>query len=207
MIEFLSHRPVRPLDKQEAADVVVREHYLHRRPPMSYAFGLYDLCGDLVGVCTFGSPPSRELQKSVCPEAPHKVLELNRLWVADYMPRNTESYFVRSCLKLLPAFIIVSYADTKEGHAGFIYRAASFNYSGWTDMDRKTPRYDYHVEGRHSRDAFRGDETYTRIMRQPKVKYWTVTGNPKRRRELRRLCAWPALDWKTNPPPAINDAV
>lgn len=182
--------------------MVIEKHYLHRRPPMSFAFGLYDGLGDLVGVCTFGTPPSRQLQISVCPTDPSSVIELNRLWVSDECERNAESFFVAACLKLLPARIVVSYADTKESHFGYIYRALSFRYAGWTDMDRKTPRYDYHVEGKHSREAFRGETIeYERIQRRPKVKYWTVTGNKREKRDLARLVEWDDRCWKYDVPP------
>lgn len=199
---ILSANPVRPLCKRAAADLVIQRHYLHRRPPISYAFGLYDHLGDLVGVCTFGTPPSRHLQISACPSDPAKVIELNRLWVDDLCERNTESFFIARCLKLLPPFIVVSYADTKEQHFGYVYRAANFKYAGWTDMERKTPRYDYHVEGKHSRDAFRGEKVeYTRVQRKPKVRYWTVTGNKRDRRDLARLCEWDDRKWAHDVPP------
>lgn len=198
---MFSGNPVRPIDKRVAAALVIERHYLHRRPPISFAYGLFDHLGDLVGVCTFGTPPSRHLQKSACPSDPAKVIELNRLWVSDDCERNSESFFVSKCLKLLPSFIVVSYADTKEGHFGYIYRAANFFYAGWTDMERKTPRYDYHVPGKHSRDAFRGEAEYTRIQRKPKVRYWTTTGNRKERRDLIKLCEWDIRKWDHDVPP------
>lgn len=199
---IFSANPVRAIDKRTAAKVVVENHYLHRRPPISFAFGLFDHLGDLVGVCTFGTPPSRHLQKSACPTDPDKVIELNRLWVSDDCERNSESFFVSRCLKSLPPLIVVSYADTKEEHFGYVYRALNFRYGGWTDMERKTPRYDYHVDGKHSRDAFRGDKVqYTRIQRLPKVRYWTVTGDKRERRDLERLCEWDDRSWKYDVPP------
>ena len=116
------------------------------------------------------------------------------------MPRNTESWFVARALALLPPKIVLSYADTAAGHMGYIYRASNFHYAGWTDMERKTPRFDYIAPGKHSRDAFRNGFT-ARVRRKPKVKYWTVTGNRRERKRLEAQCLWPKLDWKTNPPP------
>lgn len=194
---------VEPLDPRTAAEIVVREHYLHRRPPISFAYALVDERG-VVGCCIFGVPASRHLQKSACPTEPDNVIELNRLWVDDRMPRNTETWFVARVLALLPPRIVVSYADTAEGHAGYVYRAANFNYAGWTDMERKTPRFDYVVPQGHSRDAFRSGKMRAdviRVRRKPKVKYWTVTGDRRERRTLIRLCGWPRLSWKETPPP------
>lgn len=192
---------VTTIERQIAQETVVREHYLHRRTSVSYAMGLWD--GDeLVGVVTFGTPPSRHLQISACRTNPELVVELNRLWVDDRMPRNTESWFIARALKLLPPLIVVSYADTKFGHWGHMYRAANFFYAGYTDMERKTPRYDYipWVEGKHTRDAFRNGYA-KRVRRLPKAKYWTVTGDRRDKKRLMALATWPLLDWHEVPTP------
>ena len=185
----------RSIDKKMASDVVVREHYLHRKPPISYAFGMFE-GDDVVGVLTIGSPASHELRKGACPENPLLVYELNRLWVDDSMPKNSETQFVAAALKKMPPFIIVSYADTAFGHVGYVYRAGNWNYAGWTDMDRKTPRFDYiPVAGGHSRNAFRGGYI-EKVRRQPKHKYWITTGNHSERRVLAKMCGWPRMPWK-----------
>lgn len=192
---------VEPIAKQVANDAVVKHHYLHRRPSNSYSFGLFDN-GELVGVCIFGAPASRHLQVGVCPSGPDLVLELKRLWVSDGCPTNSESFFVSRALKALPARLVVSYADTRQGHDGIIYRALNFHYAGWTDMDRKTARYDYLPEdGSHSRNAFRGSGKYRRVRRKPKARYWIATGNRRERRDLEALCAWPRLSWREHPVP------
>ncbi|MFD6035739.1 hypothetical protein ACFWHF_14530 [Streptomyces griseoincarnatus] len=194
---------VSPIPSNLARQVAETEHYLHRKPPVSYAYGLHD-GGELVGIVTFGIPASRQLQQSVCPTNPDLVLELNRLWVADRMPTNTESWFVSRALRMLPARIVVSYADTAYGHHGGVYRALTFRYAGWTDMDRKTPRFDYvSASGGHSRDAYRNGWTH-RVPRKPKVKYWTTTGTRRDKQRLAALCGWSSLDWKQTPPPACN---
>lgn len=193
---------VATLDSKTAARLVVAKHYLHRRPPISHAFGLY-VRGALMGVVTYGVPASRHLQMSACPSDPGKVIELNRLWLDDELGPNSESWFVARTLRMLPPRIVVSYADPLFGHMGYIYRALNFRYAGWTDMDRKTPRYDYipHDPSQHTREAFRTGYAYKR-RRVAKVKYWIATGNKADRRHLITLCGWPSHDWKTLPPPA-----
>lgn len=190
------------LSSQAAARLVVAEHYLHRRPPISHAFGLYRRA-TLMGVVTYGTPASRHLQKSACPSDPGLVLELNRLWLHDELPSNSESWFVSRTLKLLPPRIVVSYADPLQGHYGYVYRALNFRYAGWTDMERKTPRYDYIPldATQHTREAFRSGYAY-KVRRVAKVKYWTVTGNRRDRRDLLQRAAWPSLDWRVMPPPS-----
>lgn len=193
------------LSSHTAGRVVAARHYLRRQPPISHAFGLW-LGGNIVGVITFGVPASRHLMMSACPENPDAVLELNRLWCDDALPRNTESAFIAKALGSLPAAIVVSYADTSEGHVGYVYRASNFRYAGWTDMDRRTPRFDYVVPGKHSRDAMRCG-SFTRVRRLPKVKYWTVTGPTRRdRNRMLKMAAWPSLSWKDQPPP-LRDKV
>lgn len=198
---------VERIESKVAARLVVENHYLHRRPPISHAYGLY-YRGKIVGVCTYGTPASRHLQMGACPSEPSNVIELNRLWVHDKMPKNTESWFVSRTLSQLPPKIVVSYADTRQQHYGYIYRALNFNYAGWTDMERKTPRYDYipHDPTQHTREAFRGGYSH-RVRRKPKVKYWTVTGNKRERRDLKRLSGWPVLDWKVTPPPMLIENI
>jgi hypothetical protein len=184
-----------------AREVAEREHYMHRKPQVSFAFGLFreDV---LVGICVFGIPASRHLQIGVCPSEPNQVLELNRLWVSDEMPRNSESWFVSRCLAQLPPYIIVSYSDTIQGHMGYVYRALNFHYAGWTDMERKTARLDYTPADPavHTRDAYRHGWDHI-VRRKPKVKYWIVTGNRTDRKRLERLCGWPKMSWKEDPPP------
>lgn len=195
---------VHPITAVEAAQIVVAHHYLHRRPPISFAWGWFR-DGELLGAVTYGVPASRHLQRSACPSDPDLVLELNRLWVHDCEPRNTESRFVSATLRQLPPRVVVSYADTAHGHVGYIYRALSWRYAGWTDMDRKTPRFDYlPISGGHTRDAFRNGWSET-LRRKPKVKYWTTTGTPSQRRVLAVRCGWPSLDWRTTPPPLDGD--
>lgn len=195
---------IREIRKTDANAIVIEKHYLHRKTSITIALGLFQesVC---VGIITFGTPPSRHLQISACPSDPSSVIELNRLWVADEMPRNTESWFIAQALRMLPPLIVVSYADTAAGHAGYVYRAANFFYAGWTDMERKTPRFDYVTPGKHSRQSFRkggNGHDSEKVRRRPKVKYWTITGNARDRKRLGRLVGWPKLDWRVQPPPS-----
>ena len=196
MIESVT---VRPVSSKKASQLVVDNHYLHRRPPISYAFEMVGAEGK--SIVTFGTPPSRHAQKSVSPSDPSLAIELNRLWLADELPRNTASRFVAAAMRQLPPLIVFSYADTTEGHFGFVYRALNFHYAGWTDMDRRMARYDYIPEvGGHTREAFRSGYK-AKVRRRPKVKYWLPTGTRSQRAQLRKSSGWPILDWGVLPPP------
>ena len=191
------------LESSLAREIAKNEHYLHRPPQVKRAFGLVK-DGYIVGIITYGTPASRHLQIGASPDDPSLVIELNRMWVSDEMPRNTESKFISSTLKKLGRYIVVSYADTSVGHTGTVYRAANFHYAGWTDMDRKTPRYDYiPVNGGHSRNATRenGGGVALKVRRKPKVKYWTVAGSKTDKKALNSKMKWPILDYSESPPP------
>lgn len=58
--------------------------------------------------------------------------ELIRLWVHPDAPQNTASYVVAKSLKLLPqeVSLVVSFADSGQGHAGYVYQALNFYYCG-----------------------------------------------------------------------------
>jgi hypothetical protein len=205
MTEFdASFYTVKAISKKDANETVIKHHYLHRRPSNSHSFGLISKQDRLDGVVVFGVPASRHAQKSCWPENPNGVLELTRLWVDDRVGRNAESYLVANSLAQLDPRIIISYADTRHGHTGVVYRALNFKYAGWTDMERKTPRLDYIVpDNGHTRDAFRnGVASYTHtVRRKPKAKYWITTGTKRDRRYLESICKWPSLDWREHPVP------
>jgi hypothetical protein len=58
--------------------------------------------------------------------------ELIRLWVHPDAPKNTASFVVGRSLKMLPPEVglVVSFADSGQGHAGYIYQALNFYYLG-----------------------------------------------------------------------------
>lgn len=122
---------VRTLPFEQAKPWFLLKHYAHRCPSVSYAFGYY-VDGILMGVVSYGTPASSTLLKGVCgAEHANKVLELNRLIIEDGAPKNSASFLVARSLKMLPKpSIIVSYADTAQGHIGYVYQACNFLYTG-----------------------------------------------------------------------------
>lgn len=131
---------VREIPYRLAMDVIVKNHYLHRECPCSIAFGLFvDSKNNhglidsnkLVGVIVFGKPSSYTLCNGICgKDESSNVIEFNRLWVNDSMPKNTESFFVSKAIKKCPYQIIVSFADSEQGHIGYIYQATNWIYTG-----------------------------------------------------------------------------
>lgn len=58
-------------------------------------------------------------------------MEFNRLCVDEGLGTNILSFFTAKCLKMIDGpKIIVSYADTDQGHIGYIYQATNWVYTG-----------------------------------------------------------------------------
>jgi len=124
---------VRQIPREQVRNWLLRKHYAHRIPSISYAFGLYNNESILQGVCTVGYPPNYEYNEGRCIFHQYRVLtlELNRLVVNEGLPPNSLSYFVAQTLKLLPhPCCIVSYSDPNQGHHGYIYQSTNWIYTG-----------------------------------------------------------------------------
>lgn len=178
----------------EARALIKEHHYLHRVGPISHAFGLYDDQDQVGGIVTFGSPTSNRIVRSVT-DAEVTVLELNRLLIGDEAPFGAGSWFLSRALRMLPAAIVVSYADNDiqdrwgHSHDGGVYRACSFNYSGTSK-----PATEYRLPG-SSRNVGKHTEGSEPHRVSPKSRYWTVTGTAKQKRQLRSAMRWPVLPY------------
>lgn len=165
---------VQSIKSSETYDWLLNKHYAKRVPSISWAFGLFEN-NILQGVCTFGKPASHSLCIGVCGiENSEKVYELNRLVVNDECPKNTASYFVSNCLKMLPNdLVLVSYADTEMNHVGKVYQATNWVYTGATKE-----RTDIGTDlGSHSRHYDKNiDYSKNRVFRSSKHRYVYFTG-------------------------------
>lgn len=174
---------------KEAEPWLLARHYAKRMCPISFAFGAYrDTV--LVGVVTYGTPASPHLCRGICgDEWADKVLELNRLCCEN--TANLASVLVGRSLRQLPKpSVVVSYADTAQGHVGYIYQATNFIYTGQTDSDRKTPRGDRVSGIGHSRHDGRMadgtvDKSLSIVRRLPKHRYVFLCGTSKQRVQIR----------------------
>lgn len=166
---------VKTIKSFETYDWLLNKHYARRIPSISWAFGLYDTNGILQGVCTFGKPASPSLCDGICgKEYSSKVYELNRLAINDNAPKNTASFFISKCLKMLPKdLVIVSYADKDMNHIGKVYQATNWAYTGAT-----TQRTDIGSEdGTHSRHYDKSiNYAENRKHRSSKHRYVFFTG-------------------------------
>ena len=135
---------IKPVLSSECYEWFLKKHYARRLPNINCAFGLYDNLNLLQGVCSFGKPMSHTLVSgAVNGLYQDNFLELNRLVINEGLEKNVLSFFVSSCLNRLPKpSVVVSYADTSQGHHGFIYQATNWIYTG---LSAKRP--DYKIKG------------------------------------------------------------
>lgn len=168
---------VLPIKNEETYPWLLEKHYAKRIPSISFAFGLYKN-NQLFGVVTFGMPASNSLCEGVCGvKNKHLVLELNRLCLQENT-KNEASFLVSNAIKLLPKpKVIVSYADTAQGHIGYVYQATNFLFTGTTkertDMDAG--------EGKHSRH---GTDPSIRKFRSAKHRYIFIHGSKTQKNKL-----------------------
>lgn len=175
---------VLPIQNYEAAPWIMEKHYAKRLPSVSFAFGAYRQ-GELIGVVTYGVPASPFLCMGVCGTSwRDKVLELNRLCCES--TKNVASTLVGRSLKMLPKpSIVVSYADTAQGHVGYIYQATNWNYTGAT----KERTDMFAGDGKHSRHN-KGDSSQ-RQVRSSKHRYVFFVGSATERRAMRKALMYP----------------
>lgn len=145
------------IETSVAQAVVKKHHYLKRSASAMFTFGLFEGM-NLIGVAIYGKPASPSLCVGICgPEESQNVIELTRLWIEDDTPKNTESFFIGKTLKLLPIDfdIVVSYAEIGAGHAGVIYQATNWLYTGLSDkhvewrLDGESAKHSRHLFDEH----------------------------------------------------------
>lgn len=183
---------VAEITRDDCEPFILGIHYAHRWPSISYAFGLFDK-KELIGVVTYGTPPSAPLRRGIAGDNySNCVLELNRLCLK-YNRKNEASFLVGNSLKKLPDNkIIISFADCSQDHKGIVYQATNFIYCGLsakrTDWKVKGKE---HLHGQTIADEFRGVKNRAEAMREKygdnfyleprprKHRYVTLTGNKR----------------------------
>ena len=196
---------VAPVDTAIATRMVVENHYLHRKGPCSRAFGLYDAARSLKGVVTYGVPASVPLVKGLLgPENRNLVGELTRLWVADDVPKNGESFLIGRTVRQSGFEVLVSFADTSMGHVGVVYQATNWLYTGLSASHKDWVLIGN--EGRHTRhtwDEWGGIEGAKRaipermmqVERPRKHRYVFINAKGTRRKKLLSQLRYPVLPY------------
>lgn len=197
-----------PLD--EARDICKTKHYLHRVPSIIAHYGLYK--GELLmGIVTFGIPPSPQLMKICGDNYKKSVLELNRLWCYDESPKNSESFLISQGIKLLkkdkPEIkILISFADTRQEHLGYIYQATNWHFTGYSipgggsividgvEYHPKNLNNKYGTSDLNKLKSILNTENIHYRPRSKKCRYVYFISDKKENKLLRQLCKYPIQD-------------
>ncbi len=206
-IELGNSQCVAKIASRDAYKLIQDVHYAHRIPSITHAFGLFD-DDELIGVVTYGSPASSTLRRGICGNQwADYVLELNRL-VLVYNRHNEASRLVGASLRLLPSpRIVVSYADTAQGHTGVVYQATNFVYTGlsakFRDPKVKGLEHQHHATYAHGLTNQQvvekyGAENVYFVDRSRKHRYLYFVGNKSERRQMLKDCKYPMLPYPKN---------
>lgn len=195
---------VHQIKSYQTYEWLLKRHYAKRIPHITYSFGLFDKA-ELIGVVTYGSPPSPALAKGLCGEKfKNQVRELNRLCLL-HNRKNEASFLVSHSLKLLPKpSIVVSFADTSMNHNGYVYQASNFIYTGLS-----TKRSEWRVKGstKHSKTLcdqvpleirLANPEKYEFVQRPQKHRYIYFVASKKDKKLLIKSLKYPIQNYPKN---------
>ncbi|SDH73958.1 hypothetical protein [Roseospirillum parvum] len=188
------------IPRRQAVEIITQNHYSGRAVNNAYVHLGVFLEGSLVGVLQFGySMNPKHAGKVVANTGITEHLELNRMWLDDRAPRNSESRALSFAIKFIrracPAVRwIQSFADERCGRLGVVYQAANFLYLGshltrFYDLDGET----YHpmLLTAHKKGGRRGahlranlDRAQPRRLRQYRYIYFV---KKSARRDLKML--------------------
>lgn len=179
---------------KQAKEYIIKHHYSHgcHNGP-SPCYGLFDN-DELIGVLMFATPCSENVRASVFGEQYKDcVTELHRLHILDITPKNTESWFISRCLKLLkqdkPQIkAVISFSDLTAGHNGVIYQATNAYRVGQTG--KATFYLDENGRLRHPRQCgvnitkeMAKEKGWRAVKRDSKNRYLYILGNSKKERK------------------------
>lgn len=174
----LSNYFVKRIYGKRVSRFIVLNHYSQRVPQIQYTFGLFSQRNedDLLGVITYGLPPSPFTK------IPFDFLELNRVAMKDNH-KNIVSWFMARTFELLPKpLLLISFADTKMGHVGYIYQATNWIYTGFSHI-----KSEYLQGGRsvHDRNIKR-DQSFKEIEGFAKHRYFLPLGSKTQKRQMKK---------------------
>jgi hypothetical protein len=175
---------VRQIDFNDVKPWLLEKHYARRVCPVSFAFGLF-VRDKLEGIVTFGKPASPPLRNGICGKEYAKlVFELNRLCINSTAPKNAASMIISRAIKQLPKdLVLVSFADTAQGHVGYVYQATNWIYTGLsakrTDWKIKGME---HLHGATIADMSRGRKERAKFMREKFGDRFYLADRPRKHR-------------------------
>jgi len=127
---------VKEIKRDVANKLIVENHYSGKFYNATYIhLGVFK-DGEIKGVLQLGYAMNPASQESVVANTGIKdYLELNRMWLHDDCPKNSESMAISFAIKYIKKKYpnirwIQSFADERCGKNGIVYQAANFGYYG-----------------------------------------------------------------------------
>ena len=188
-----------PLTKAQATEFVVAKHYAKRLSIFWAAFGLV-IDGMIEGVAVYGQP-SAPIQKHAFKNRDFKLYDLGRLVIQTEAPNAASFLLGRSLQMLEKPCAVVTYADSEWGHAGIIYQATNWLYTGAT----KSHDHAYLVDGVRTHPMTLRDRGILDPKRwarengietvppQEKHRYFFFVGDRRQRKVMRSKLVYPAV--------------
>ena len=176
---------IEPVERKVIQSFVHKWHYSHSTNGVqqTQCFALFN--GEkLIGAMMYALPSMKSTAAKYNPDNPLRCWELRRLCCIDDTPTNTESYFIGQTMRWLKKNtkyrVIVSFADTAQGHEGTIYKATNFKHKGMTAGAKAL-----FVDGERlhqrmlTKKCPKGDEIRRRIKSGDDESIWTEQLPPK----------------------------
>lgn len=127
---------IQEIDRNKANKIIVHNHYSHKFYNATYIhLGIF-IGPEMVGVLQFGYAMNPASCDSVVAGTElDQYLELNRMWLDDKAPRNSESMAISYAIRFIRGKYtrvkwIQSFADERCGGFGIVYQASNFDYYG-----------------------------------------------------------------------------
>lgn len=191
---------VTKISRRIAEPFILQKHYSRRMPVFWEAFGLV-VDGMVDGVVVYGQP-SPPINKHAFRERDFRLYELARLVIQTDM-RNAASILISRSLSMLSVkpCAVVSYADSEWGHAGIVYQATNWIYTGAT----KSHDHTYLVDGVRTHPMTLRDrgitdpKSWAKANNVPtlppaeKHRYFYMVGTRAQRRDMRAKLAYRAI--------------
>tara|TARA_R100001440_G_C2480142_1_gene113231 strand:+ start:52 stop:723 length:672 start_codon:yes stop_codon:yes gene_type:complete len=200
-MKLKEHFSVKKINSFECKEWFLKKHYAKRIPQLVSCFGLYDKNNLLEGVLSFGLPASRSLVKGAFKgKYQDNFLELNRLCVNDNLGKNVLSFFVSQSIKLLQKpKVLVSYADTSQGHTGYIYQATNWIYTGLSDTHKEWRIYGSNIHSKNVckqftlQERIKNPDKFYFVERPRKHRYFYLNGNRNQKKDMKNNLAYDIL--------------
>ncbi len=122
---------------KQAREIIIKNHYSHAVVNNSYIHLGVFLKNKLLGVLQFGYAKNPACGGAIVANTGNtQYLELNRMWLSDEAPQNSESKAISYAIKYIKEVCpqvrwVQSFADERCEALGVVYQAANFIYLGY----------------------------------------------------------------------------